>query len=413
MRILLRMGNIIAKKKEQINAVLKIQFVGDRSGEEIILPDTYEYMTLADAAQEVLSYIGGNAAKLSFVAESGSAIKLKVNQIGVEGDGQENKFIQELTGFMSTPLTCVVEANTKEGEVCVWMDEEKSQYVIVSLDSDDTFETMKEKIGKTSIGPIDIQNMRMSRRITENSNDSNQSRNSIQGAFERGEIYIQTGSAIRIIIKTSEERAIPLSVESWETVLGIKKKIDEEESVKPNRQKLVYNGIELQNEKKMIDYEIPQDSVIQLLVKERVAVQPNVYANVEGTDRIVKFEQGRVPQWRIVEPGLTIEGKCTNILCTAKGYAIICNLGFDDIDYQLNEFKCPICNSNIKPIKFAFNNCIWKIHFMKPSNSKGRPDTVLHSEWRRTGDKYFIYEKDLRMKDFKNIAIHTRDLSSG
>ncbi|KAA6393270.1 MAG: putative ring and ubiquitin domain containing protein [Streblomastix strix] len=401
------------KPMKLLNSKLLIVFVGSTAKDDLILPISDEYMTVANLAYEILKDLQAVAAKLSFVAESGQLIELKVNKNGIQGDGQENKFIQALTGFMSTNITCNIQASTKEGEICAWFNESKNEFVTIKLDNVESIQQMKEQISKSSKGLFAVNRLRVQRRSAEN-DEERESRDVLQGVYERGEVYVESGSQIRIFIKLSEERMITMHIEDWETVLGVKKKIDEEESIRPNRQKLFFNGVELEDEKKMVDYQIQKDSEVQLMVKERVVFQPNSYANLEKTDRIVKFEQGRDPEWRIVQPGLTIEGKCTNKPCAAKGKIVICNFGFDDIDYQLNDFKCPICNQTIKPTKFAFNNCIWMLHFKKPSNSKSKQDIIKQTEWRRTGDQYFVYDlkSENGMKDFKRFVIRTRDLSS-
>ena len=70
----------------------------------------------------------------------------------------------------------------------------------------------------------------------------------------------------------------------------------------------------------------------------------------------------RAPKWRKADPGLCVEGKCTNENCEANRSMVIVNMGFCSFSLPEDVYKCqcPLCKKNVTPVTCAFNNCRWK-----------------------------------------------------
>ncbi len=97
------------------------------------------------------------------------------------------------------------------------------------------------------------------------------------------------------------------------------------------------------------------------------------------------------PKWRRAEPGLCLEGKCTNVACHAHGSMVIVNMGFSDFDLSLqyDDCFCPLCLEPVAPMKPGFNNCFWRIIAVK-FDTKERLDTY----WTKTENEYFTFDAD-------------------
>lgn len=98
----------------------------------------------------------------------------------------------------------------------------------------------------------------------------------------------------------------------------------------------------------------------------------NINANLD--EKIFRTFSKSAPDWRIVDNGLNIEGKCQTDKCLANKKFVWIQKGYGDFDIgdQIYEgLQCPSCKKNVQdePLNFGFLNCHYEIlgQRLKPS----------------------------------------------
>lgn len=72
---------------------------------------------------------------------------------------------------------------------------------------------------------------------------------------------------MQVFVKTLIGQTITLEVYPSDTVRTLKEKIQEKDDIPPDQQRLIYNGRQLEDEKKISYYDIQNLSTIHLLMR--------------------------------------------------------------------------------------------------------------------------------------------------
>jgi hypothetical protein len=78
----------------------------------------------------------------------------------------------------------------------------------------------------------------------------------------------------------------------------------------------------------------------------------------------VSFSHSEPIPWRIIDPGLCLEGRCfaKNGLCYAYRQMVIGNFQMGQFTIsRMSTFKCPMCGNSVQTEKFGLNRCRWRI----------------------------------------------------
>ena len=111
-----------------------------------------------------------------------------------------------------------------------------------------------------------------------------------------------------------------------------------------------------------------------------------------GKTKKLKFSK-KAPDWRRVEEGLNLFGKCINKDCEAFNKEVIDpksnNIKFS-IDEQKREIKCPICNKNFMPLTLGFWKCEYQIKGVRLKNGEYEDVNINGKETK--GDEFEYYD---------------------
>ncbi|KAJ3041300.1 hypothetical protein HDV00_009571 [Rhizophlyctis rosea] len=143
--------------------------------------------------------------------------------------------------------------------------------------------------------------------------------------FNEGEVtwhgQIHFPKVLTVTVQTLTGKQIPTPICTSATLLDLKEEIEAREGIPPRSQRMVYRGIVLRDDKRaLVSYGIYDDRKVHLVLSLRGGTPP-------ASGRFVDLASGKgsettewnddAPRWRMVLPGLAVEGYCRNKKCAA------------------------------------------------------------------------------------------------
>eukprot|EP01084_Bolivina_argentea_P122689 217409_1 len=158
-----------------------------------------------------------------------------------------------------------------------------------------------------------------------------------------------------------------------DTIQTIKHIFFKKEDVPPEQQRLIYAGKQLENEKTLKHYAIPNKATLHVVLRLRGGGAQMNGPDVEaaqcgdtGTNNLLYYQ---------AHAGLSYGGVCDNNNCQAFRQQITYNRGFGDNIHPLAEeieeiFSCPGCKKPFRLTEFILFNCDATIIYKKKFETK-------------------------------------------
>lgn len=117
---------------------------------------------------------------------------------------------------------------------------------------------------------------------------------------------------------------------------------------------------------------LKKNNIIKVLDKQNLILgkgNTNMFLGRDKKDPDKFLINNDGPMWKVLEHGLNIFGKCSNISCRAYQKDVSVRIGMADYDFEKNqwELKCPCanCHALIRPEIFGFIGCQYQIEGIK------------------------------------------------
>jgi hypothetical protein len=117
-------------------------------------------------------------------------------------------------------------------------------------------------------------------------------------------------------------------------------------------------------------------------------------------DTVKEGDFAKGPAWRVLSPGMGIDGICKNSRCKAHGDTVIHNCGFGTFDLVNDQPKCPECGWGFEAGRALFTRCGWRV------NGRQRNGMRVRLPWGEVTWGFEAYdEKGAEREKFERLLV--------
>lgn len=260
-------------------------------------------------------------------------------------------------------------------------------------------------------------------------------------------VHTKTLAGKELVVRTLTGKMHVVFLPITSTVRELKEEIrDLEDTLNLESLRLLFTGKVLEDEKRLMDYNIGQNSMIDqaepppasCMIKSRCNSSASggygyVIENLNRENLLEPGEQVEFREsgaaWRVATAGLNVEGVCQNSACVGFDKMVICNMGYVAFNFGEMEGHCPMCGQGVEAFSCGFTSCQWmyegrikvppthhgadqQIHCMQQIS---RPVQDIRSSWMEAGNQYELFhlqeeDDDAVLTQWENLIVTAKKL---